>query len=155
MLATSKNVLLPGHNHLLTTGSLLMTRHFDYQYWWLWPGNRTCIELASMVVTWWIVIFLRSPRLHCAPNDHHSTGALPKCRHHCEVMWRTWSCDSSWTVSYNGMLIESFRNETKTFTHHVFLLPEIGSDDYAALLELTTRLVKWHWMSLLRPGVIK
>ena len=41
MLATSKNVLLPGHNHLL----VLMTRHFDYclraseyQYQWLADG---------------------------------------------------------------------------------------------------------------------
>ena len=28
MLATSKNVHFPGHNHLLTT--VLMTQHFDY-----------------------------------------------------------------------------------------------------------------------------
>ena len=27
---------------------------------WLWPGNRTFLEVASMVVTWWIVAFLRS-----------------------------------------------------------------------------------------------
>ena len=25
---------------------------------WLWPGNRIFLELASMVVTWWIVAFL-------------------------------------------------------------------------------------------------
>ena len=24
---------------------------------WLWPGNRTFLEVASMVVTWWIVAF--------------------------------------------------------------------------------------------------
>ena len=46
MLATSKNVLLPGHKHLLTP--VLMTRHFDYrpnasemkghQYLWLAGG---------------------------------------------------------------------------------------------------------------------
>ena len=31
MLSTSKNVLFPGHNHLLTTSRhLLMTQHFDY-----------------------------------------------------------------------------------------------------------------------------
>ena len=29
MLATSKNVLFPGHNHLLTTGT--DTQHFDYR----------------------------------------------------------------------------------------------------------------------------
>ena len=27
---------------------------------WLWPVNRTFLEVASMVVTWWIVAFLRS-----------------------------------------------------------------------------------------------
>ena len=26
---------------------------------WLWPGNRPFLEVASMVVTWWIVAFLR------------------------------------------------------------------------------------------------
>ena len=28
-----------------------------HQYRWLWPGNRTFLEVASMVVTWWIVSF--------------------------------------------------------------------------------------------------
>ena len=27
---------------------------------WLWPGNRTFVEEASMVVTWWIVALLRN-----------------------------------------------------------------------------------------------
>ena len=27
---------------------------------WLWPGNRTFLEVASMVVTYWIAAFLRS-----------------------------------------------------------------------------------------------
>ena len=27
---------------------------------WLWPGNRTYLELVSMVVTWWIVACLPS-----------------------------------------------------------------------------------------------
>ena len=27
---------------------------------WLWPGNRTFLEVASMVATWWLVAFLRS-----------------------------------------------------------------------------------------------
>ena len=66
MLAASKNVLFPGHN---------------YRYWWpntcwhsgdnqcvgssvpvvsrwLWPGNRTYLEEASMGVTMWIVTLL-------------------------------------------------------------------------------------------------
>ena len=28
----------------------------------LWPGNRTFLEVASMVVTWWIVAFLHSEK---------------------------------------------------------------------------------------------
>ena len=68
MIATSKNVPFPGHNHLLTTstedptliiaqvpaseGSLVpVVRR------WLWPGNRTFLEVASTVVTWRIVVF--------------------------------------------------------------------------------------------------
>ena len=54
MLATSTNVLYPGHNHLLTTGiddsTLIIGR----------PGNRTFLEVASMVVTWWMMAFLHS-----------------------------------------------------------------------------------------------
>ena len=65
MLATSKNALFPRHNHLLTTNtddSLVMTRwrSGDYQSVgssvpvvgrWLRLGNRTFLEVASIVVT--------------------------------------------------------------------------------------------------------
>ena len=71
MLATSKNVLFPGHKH-----RVLMTLHFNHHpCWhsgdnqsagsslpgvsrWLWPGNKTFLDVASMVVTWWIVACL-------------------------------------------------------------------------------------------------
>ena len=67
MLATSKNVVCPGHNHLLTTrtcwssgdnqsvklSALVVSR-------WFWPGNTTFLEVAGMVVKWRIVAFLRS-----------------------------------------------------------------------------------------------
>ena len=33
---------------------------------WLWPGNRTFIEVASMVVTWWTVAFLCSVLVFCS-----------------------------------------------------------------------------------------
>ena len=66
MLATSKNVPFPGHNHLLTTGTdgptlIIAWRLSDNQSVgssvpvvsrWLWPGNRTLLEVASRVVTW-------------------------------------------------------------------------------------------------------
>ena len=71
MLATSNNVLFPSYNHLLNTTD---------QYWWpftrwhlgnnqsvvssvpvvsrwLWPENRTFLEVASTVLIWWIVAF--------------------------------------------------------------------------------------------------
>ena len=46
MLATSKNVLFPGHNHLLSTGtddlslagSWAMIKVSGHQYWWLAGG---------------------------------------------------------------------------------------------------------------------
>ena len=73
MLAISKKVLFPGHNHLLTTGT------DDLALWlsperqrvictgvsrWLWSGNRPFLEVAGTVVTWWIVAFLRSAILY-------------------------------------------------------------------------------------------
>ena len=46
MLATSKNVLFPGHNHLLTTGTdvsslagaRVIIEVLSHQYWWLAGG---------------------------------------------------------------------------------------------------------------------
>ena len=53
---------------MLTTGTddltlwLLPERQPGHQYrwlaWWVWPRNRTILQVASMVVTWWIVAFL-------------------------------------------------------------------------------------------------
>ena len=71
MLAFSKNVLFPGPNHLLTTStddptlviaqaSAIEGPSVPVVSRWLGPGNRTCLEAASMVVTWWIVAFLHS-----------------------------------------------------------------------------------------------
>ena len=45
VLGTSKIVLFPGHNHLLTTSSDDPTLYHPAQF----------LEVASMVVTWWIV----------------------------------------------------------------------------------------------------
>ena len=67
MLSTSRNVLFPGHNHLLTTGaSLAGTRVIikvsGHQDQWLAGGYNLEIEhfleVDSMVVSWWIVFFL-------------------------------------------------------------------------------------------------
>ena len=77
MLPTSKHVLFPGHNHLLTTSA--NDWHFDYRpstsEWsvirWLWPGNRTILEVDSMVVSCWIVAFLRCVN-SCSNSCHGS-----------------------------------------------------------------------------------
>ena len=76
MLATSKNVLFPCHNHLLTPDTDDPSLYYHPRWRlgdnqsvgssvpvvsrWLWPRNRIFLEVASMVVTWWIVAFLRS-----------------------------------------------------------------------------------------------
>ena len=72
MLATSENVLFPGHNHLLTTGTddpslagdRVITKVSGHQHRWL--AGRYDLEkghflvVSSMVVTWWIVPFFRN-----------------------------------------------------------------------------------------------
>ena len=66
MLATSKYVLFPSHNYLLTTstddpslaGARAIIKVSGHQYRWLAGGyelKRTFLEVASMVVTWWMV----------------------------------------------------------------------------------------------------
>ena len=70
MLATSKNALFPGYNHLLTTSTddptlWLLPEHqqgssVPVVSRWLWPGNMTFLEVARMVIIWWILAFLRS-----------------------------------------------------------------------------------------------
>ena len=58
MLATSKTVPFPGPHHLLTTGTDNQSEGSSVPVVsrWLGPGNKTFLEVASMVVTWWIVI---------------------------------------------------------------------------------------------------
>ena len=49
-------------------GARVIIKVKGHQYrrlaWWLRPVNRTFLEVASMVVTWWIVAFLYSGSLH-------------------------------------------------------------------------------------------
>ena len=84
MLYTSKSVLFPGHNHLLTTGTddLTLWLWLTGDYWsegssalmvsrLLWPGNRTFLE----VVSWWIVHFFA----HCLYYRYLSSGLISVC----------------------------------------------------------------------------
>ena len=72
MLATSKTVLFPGHNHLLTTGAddLTLIIKVKGHHWWLWPGNKIFF-VARTVVTWWIVAFLCCAITHETPHNIH------------------------------------------------------------------------------------
>ena len=86
MLATSKNVLFPGHNHLLTIDTddpslagirviIRVRSSGPVVSRWLRPGNRTLLEVASMVVTWWIVAFLHSVAPQYPPLSTACTNA--------------------------------------------------------------------------------
>ena len=69
----SKNVLFSGHNHLLTTGTddptlitdrvpeiISVRSSVPVVSRWLWPENRTFLEVVSTVLTWWMMAFLPS-----------------------------------------------------------------------------------------------
>ena len=64
MLATSKGVLFPGHNHLLTTstddlaGARVIIKILGHQYRLL-AGGYDIFRSGSMVVTWCIVAFVQ------------------------------------------------------------------------------------------------
>ena len=81
MLATSKNVAGARAIISVRSSTPVVSR-------WLWPGNRSFLEVASMVVTWWIAAFLRSA-CHMASRNPCSRlvgrdGQLfaHKARHH-------------------------------------------------------------------------
>ena len=46
-----------GNNQNVRSSALVVSR-------WLWPGNKTVLEVASMVGTWWTVAFLQSVCMH-------------------------------------------------------------------------------------------
>ena len=48
---------------------------------WLWPGNRTFLEVDSMVVTWWIVAFWRCVCVYnmCVINRRLHSLRLRSC----------------------------------------------------------------------------
>ena len=91
MLATSKKVVFSGYNHpannqywwpdtLIIVQVLvkLILKVLSHQYqWlaeWLWPENRTFLEVSSLVVSWWILAFLCS-----AWCSFHSTPLITLC----------------------------------------------------------------------------
>ena len=83
-IVISRNVLFPGHNHLLTTSADDLIIRLSPECWlisvrslapvvsrWLWPGNKTFLEVTSMVVTWWIVAFFAVIVTDCVRMDMH------------------------------------------------------------------------------------
>ena len=132
MLATSKNVLFPGHNHhanhrywwpfiLIITWVPVTIKVSGHQYrwlaWWLWPGNRTYLKVASMVVTWWRVAFF--PVIH--------TEGISKTYWSCSYrvvvlsLWVTALIQEKFSlnahlISTTGTLFLSRRNDPSTDT---------------------------------------
>ena len=93
MLATSKNVLFPGHNHnanhqdwwpfsliidWVPAREIIEVKGHQYQS----PGSRTFLEEASIIVTWWKRAFLPSEPIcfydqgNCAVLRSSLTGQL-------------------------------------------------------------------------------
>ena len=76
-LATSKNVLFPGHNHLLTTsaddrslaGTWAIIKVLGHQHQWLSPGNRTFFRW----IVWWLA---GGYWLFCAVEVRKSTESM-------------------------------------------------------------------------------
>ena len=52
---------------------------------WLWPGNRTFLEVASIVVTWWIVAF--HPVVGCICNPKVGSLATSRTLHKENILW--------------------------------------------------------------------
>ena len=62
ILATSKNVLFPGHSHLLTTGTdnpllagaWVIRKVLGHQYWWLAGGYGLEVGQFKKWLVWWL-----------------------------------------------------------------------------------------------------
>ena len=92
MLATSENVLFPGHNH---------------QYWW--HNTLIIARVPAFVVTWWIVGFFLS---NAPLQPHHMTDALTdhlmlyhKSLHTCHTKLISWFSGQVKSVSLSFMLL--------------------------------------------------
>ena len=83
-----------------------MTWHFDYHPSasessvpvvgrWLWPGNRTFLQVASMVVTWWIVGFL------CSEYMYNNYPPSTKARY----LVFPWACHAKISVFQTKLLL--------------------------------------------------
>ena len=109
MVAMSKNILFPGHHHLPTTGAddprwrlannksvgsvsvsvsvRVRCRIQNWskrngtgrQHWCLGPGNKTFLEVASIVVTWWIVAFFTQWLLPTLGAGWKLSGTICSC----------------------------------------------------------------------------
>ena len=95
MLVTSKNVLFPTHNHLITSGTHdpspssgdSVKSSVPVVSRWLRYGNKTFLEVTSMVVTWSIVAFLcsakrqqRSPEFNLKYVQGIQNGKIQTCK---------------------------------------------------------------------------
>ena len=122
---------------IVLLASVLLTLHFNYHpCWclcdnqsvgssvpvvsrWLWPGNRTFLEVASMMVTWWIMAFSRS----AACWNELFLGS--SCHAACNISIVSisgvslYSCCCSHSRGHSWLLLETWY---KWFPHKVFPL---------------------------------
>ena len=100
-----------GDNQCVTSSALLVSR-------WLWPGNKTFLEVSCMVVTWWIVAFLQSVS---TAKQSVPVGTFPirLCwwRQIASLIW------SSFLVERHSHLVERRDKVEDTVLHVLSFLP--------------------------------
>ena len=79
---------------------------------WLWPGNGTFLEVACMVVTWWIVGFLHSVFIHCA-NDFPCFSCDQNKRSYHRSRWWIYQ------TKYKKLLTFSWRPPKRIIEHPI------------------------------------
>ena len=63
---------------------------------WLWPGNRTFLEVASKVVTWLIVVFYAVIFLQVTNTDQPACNPVEEC-----LCWPRWTHEWTSHLQYN------------------------------------------------------
>ena len=114
MLATSKNVHFDYHPSTSECGNKSEGSSAPVVSRWLWPGNRTFLEVASMVTTWWILAFLSSDICNDIDNRRKNYLVSNTWLAVGTETQTTWTCDPT-VYFYFYSLISS--GENSNFAH--------------------------------------
>ena len=74
---------------MLATGAWEIIKVSGHQHWWLGPWNWTFLEMAGMVVSWWIVAFL-SMGMYKTLGGKKRTSAVFVQKHWSLLQFLTW-----------------------------------------------------------------